>query len=99
MLPLLIAGACVAAGATMLAQSYNDFKVYRLKYGPWDHWEYRGKRIDKGQRVYFPDTRESVKFTGRCLYIRDRFGHEDRFVIHGMSVRDGRLNVNISRGR
>ncbi len=97
MLPFLIAGACMAAGVTLLAQSYNDYRLYRLKYGPWDHWTYRGRRINRGQRVYFPDTRESVKFTGRCVYIRDRWGHEDRVVLHRIGInRDGRPYLDAS---
>ena len=97
MLPFIIAGCCIAAGATLLAQSYNDYQIYRKRFGPWDHWTYRGRRIERGQRVFFPDTGESVKFTGRCVYIRDRFGHEDRVVIHGIGVtRDGRGYLDAS---
>ena len=71
--------------------------MYRKMFGPWDHWYYRGRRIERGQRVFFPDTGESVKFTGRCVYIRDRFGHEDRVVIHGIGVtKDGRGYLDAS---
>ena len=95
MLPYIICGALAAAGLGLLRQSCLDHEVRRLRYGPWDHWTYRGRRIKRGQRVYIPETGETVKFTGRTVYIRDRHGHEDRFVIHEIGIRNGRGYADI----
>ncbi len=97
MLPYIICGALAAAGLGLLRQSCLDHEVNRLKYGPWDHWTYRGRRIGRGQRVYIPETGESVKFTGRTVYIRDRHGHEESVTINGIVIRNGRACVRFTK--
>jgi len=81
MLPFIICGCITAAGLGLLGKTCRDYRLYRLKYGPRDHWMYRGRRIGKGKCVYFPDTGETVTFSGRELHIRRRSGREDRFAI------------------
>ena len=90
MLPYLICGGLVAAGVGLLARTYKDYRLYRRMYGPWDHWTYRGRRISRGQRVYIPETWESVRFTGHCVFIRDRYGHEERYVVRQIGTGNGR---------
>ncbi len=97
MLPYLICGGLVAAGATLLGKTFVDYQDYRRRFGPWPFWTYRGRRINRGQTVYFPETRERVKFTGRCVYIRDRWGQEERFVINRVDDRNGQSYADIKR--
>ena len=93
MLPFIICGCITAAGLGLLGKTCRDYRLYRLKYGPRDYWMHRGRRIGKGKRVYFPDTGETVTFTGRDLYIRRRSGREDRIAVSRIPVRYGRAYV------
>ena len=97
MLPFIICGCITAAGLGLLGKTCRDYRLYRLKYGPRDHWMYRGRRIGKGKRVYFPDTGETVTFTGRDLCIRRRSGREDRITVSRIPVRYGRACFSFTR--
>ncbi len=97
MLPIFLCGCLTAAGLGLLGQAYTDYKLYRKKFGPWDHWYFRGQRIEKGRRTYFSDG-TSVFFTGRRLYVRDRWGHTDKFFIRQLGIRNGKGFVDIWRG-
>ena len=90
MLPYLICGGLVVAGVSLLGKTFLDYQDYRHRFGPWPFWTFRGRRIQRGQRVYIPETGESVRFTGRCLYVRDRWGHEERYVIRQIGIGNGR---------
>jgi hypothetical protein len=97
MLPYIICGALAAAGLGLLRQNCLDHEVRRLRHGPWDHWTYRGRHIKRGQRVYIPETGETVKFTGRTVFIRGQSGHEERVTINGIAIRNGRACVRFTR--
>ena len=97
MLPFIICGCITAAGLGLVGKTCRDYRLYRLKYGPRDHVVYRGRRIGKGKRVYFPDTGETVTLTGRELCIRRRSGREDRIAVSRIAVRHGRAGLSVTR--
>lgn len=90
MSPCLICGGLVAAGVSLPGKAFADYQDYRRKYAPWPFWTWRGLRIQRGQLLCIPESGETVKFTGRRMHVRDRWGREESYVIRQIGIGNGR---------